>query len=221
MSTESAILVGFSRAQEQRHLGNLIVSTSTPICKVINVKSNMPILTIGFNLFLLLILSFSTLITACILVKKNRRPASNKKNANNKKPKSKDPVMMKDLVGLRVSFSTKSEIAENPLSRPKAIKIDLNSLSNLIIYITLFSALLNMPSLITRNIYMFSVNIQHEEPGSESDWSSWQAQILNLCDKLDYLLLFSSSHKFFIFIFKCNLIRIPTERFCRIRCNFL
>ncbi len=104
MSTDSSILVGFSRTQEQKHLGNLIVSTSTPICKVINVKSNMPILTIGFNLFLLLILSFSTLITACILVKKNRRPASNKKNANNKKPKSKDPVMMKDLVGLRVSF---------------------------------------------------------------------------------------------------------------------
>ena len=160
------------------------------------------------------------LITACILVKKNRRPASNK-NANNKISNSKDPVMMKDLVGLRVSFSAKAEIAENPLSRPKAIKIDVNSLSNLIICITLFSALLNMPSLITRNIYMFSVNIQHEEPGSESDWSSWQAQILSLCDKLDYLLLFSSSHKFFIFIFKCNLIRIPTERFCRIRCNFL
>ena len=112
------------------------------------------------------------------------------------------------------------------------IKREILSLTNLIVYITVFSAVMNMPSLIARNLLMLTVNIQPEE-GSTSggtveqmetywssiDWKNMQVRISDMCDILDHLLLFSSSHKFLIFIFKCNLIKIPVRRFCRMRCN--
>ncbi len=205
-------LIGYSRIQEPKNFGKLIVSTSTLVCKVINVKSNMPILTIGFNLFLLLLLSLSTLVISWLLIKKIRKKNKRTKNSN-----TDHRILLKDVSALRVSFSTKSEIVKNPLSRPKTIKMDSNSLTKFIVFITVFSAVLNIPSLITRNIFMIAVNIQPDDPGST--WRAWQAWIYSLCDQLDYLLLFSSSQKFLIFIFKCKLIRIPTERFCIIRCN--
>lgn len=133
---------------------------------------------------------------------------------------------------------------------------------NCIFYVSIFGALLELPSVITRNILIICIFVSNLRSGQENGISSsvnsqfdsvdygrnltysslnqslfsnistnntlefgfdpYAEQIESeslfnnlllilevLCAKFDYLLLISSSHKFFIFLFKCYLIKFP------------
>lgn len=92
---------------------------------------------------------------------------------------------------------------------------------------------MNTPSLIARNFVMLGINFRPDETSLNSTvlqenvgnndqnakWDEWQEFISMLCDRLDFLLLFSSSHKFLIFVLKCNMIKIPLKKCCIVKCN--
>jgi hypothetical protein len=221
-SMTNVALVGYPRVEEKKEFGYFEITNTEQQCKVLNVRSNLPIRVLFLNIFILLLLGLTTLAVAGLLIKKSVSAPRKTNRPNQNFP------LIKDLPRLRLTMSTSSTIKENPLSQERPVqttKQDISSLTKFIVYITLFSAVLNLPSLLAKSCLMFTINIQPDGPLEiESswygiDWTEWQMWFSMLSNKLDFLLLFSSSHKFLIFVFKCNLIKIPTSRFCWIRCN--
>jgi len=222
-SMENITLIGFSRDEKNNQSGHFITTKIESQCKVLNLKSNLPIRVMCFNIFLLLLLSLCSLVFAGLLIKKTiPAPPELSKQKQGR-------LSIKNMPKLRFSVSTTlSDLKNSPSQkRSKTTKSEINSLTMFIVYIGLFGAVFNLPSFLTKSCLMLTINIQPDEPSKfESssingiDWIQWQIFFSVLSDKLDSLILVSSSQKFLFFIFKCNLVKISTRRFCWIRCNW-
>lgn len=234
-------LIGYPRTDDlfekkDHQYGYIVISTIQPVCKLLNIKNSLPILVMAFSLFLLLMLSMTTILLTCLIIQKM--------NSLKKKKQNRKRLLMKQFFEMRVTTpsnqnSTKQGSNRRTTSSTRChnfssskVKSDEYTLTKCILLVTIFGALMNTPSLIARNFLMIGI-VQSEdnselaatfikEENTTSSWFDWkifQAYISSLCDKLDLLLLFSSSHKFFIILFTCHFIQVPWKRCCHIKCK--
>lgn len=105
-----------------------------------------------------------------------------------------------------------------------------------IIFVSIFTFILNMPPLIARIMLMIvfassnddkneniiiinqnytNININNsnssfiKESNQTTSYGDYFLLLSSICNKLDLLLLLSSSHKFFVFITQCHLVKLP------------
>ena len=192
----------------KEQIGSFQITAMRPHCQLLNLKNYLPMFVMSFDLLILLIIGISTIIATFILIRQTCKKR-------------------KRIVKSRLTKNLSTTL-RNKLNKYKPLGV------NVVIYLSVFTCFFSMPSVITRNILMniiMSLNIypkqsvdfhQTDQPNfvdfnqtsnqtifSTGVFEKNLIPFLNiLLNWLDFLLLISSSHKFFIFVFECNLISL-------------
>jgi hypothetical protein len=211
----------------QNSTGSFSLKTLTQSCQILNLRNYLPLFVMALDLFILLLIASLNLVLIIFLIykyKKREKPIQTinaiKEKNNMNVIRIKKYYLIKCIAYISIFtalFATPSVIARNILmiiltitniksSNQQQESAQSHTYNNL-----------NYTSTASQDIYYLNqTNIT--DLSQQTDYSSNQSysgemawiEFLNiLCNKLDFFLLIASSHKFFIFLFKCYLIKLP------------
>ena len=205
--------------------GSFKLTSLNPSCQILNLRNYLPLFVMALDLFILLLIASLNLILIIVLIckyKKREKPTQTSKSiekTNINKNVIQKYYLIKCIAYISIFtalFATPSVIARNILMIILTItnikssyqqseqaqsgnNVDLNytGTSQDIYYLN------------QTNITDFSQQADFNSNQGYSGEAVWIEFLNILCSKLDFFLLIASSHKFFIFLFKCYLIKLP------------
>jgi hypothetical protein len=201
----------------QNQIGSFQITALRPHCQLLNLKNYLPMFVMSFDLFLLLIIGIAQFVTTVILIFKCYNKREKKVKLKKQTIKSNNLKNHHKPLGNNVVIMT--SIFTFLFAMPSVIT--RNILMNIIMSLKIFpKPLADLNDNVELNFADFNQTYQNNQThviGSilEKNYTieDYIPFLNNFLNWLDFFLLISSSHKFFIFLFHCNLININLMNF--------